>query len=284
MKRPPVFLLMVLWLAATLPGPASASYDEVGSGQTKLRLDTALLAQLKRDGVKILTRAPAHFRGGVVTFPAGGGKFDPTAGKATIDHEGALILKAKKGALSLKRLQLKSTRRSAPLAARLGGGQLKLGTTSHLAASRRGFGETFQISTLRLSAKVAARLNKRLQLRSPVRAGQPLAAATSTVQPLAVSVLDRGRASLELAPPFAAKLDQLHVAVTPIFPGEHPGAFTFAISGGRIAPDLKQGTLLLQGGMEFLQLGGGQAIWSAASIDLDSSLLVPEVDLEPAPP
>ncbi|HEX5592943.1 MAG TPA: hypothetical protein VFX35_06315 [Solirubrobacterales bacterium] len=56
-----------------------------------------------------------------------------------------------------------------------------------------------------------------------------------------MTVLGSDRTSLELDPAFTAKLDQLYVAVNPIFPAEHPGTFTFAIFGGRISPDLTGG-------------------------------------------
>jgi hypothetical protein len=280
---------LLLWACAVLlfgalPAVSSASYDPIGSGATRLKLDKGFLAALRRNGVGVSAKRPAILKGGVVSFPAVAGKFDPTQGKGTVEHEGVLVLKAKRGVASFKKLQLKTTRRSAPLAAKVGGGQLKLGTAKTLRESRDGFGEKLSVPALALAAKVAARLNKRLHLQTPLRAGQPLGTVTTTVQPQSVTILGSGRTSLELDPAFAAKLDQLHVAVNPIFPAEHPGAFTFAIVGGRIAPDLGGGTLETQGGLELLQLGGGQVIWREPAIDLEAGSFSPEADLEPSPP
>lgn len=283
MRRRLLLLLCTATLLA-LPATAGASYDPIGSGVTKLKLDKGFLAALERNGVKLSAKQGAKLKNGVVTFPAVAGKFDPTQGKGTVEHEGVLVLEAKRGSASFKKLQLKTTRRSAPLAAKVGGGQLKLGTAKTLRESRQGFGEKLSVPALALADKVAARLNKRLHLRSPLRGGQPLASVTTTVQPQSVTILGSGRTSLELDPAFAAKLDQLHVAVNPIFPAEHPGAFTFAIFGGRLAPDFGTGKLETQGGLEMLQLGGGQVIWREPVLDLDAGSFTPEADLEPSPP
>jgi hypothetical protein len=282
MKRWAILALAAALLA--LPASSAASYDPLGSGVTKLRLDKSFLAALERNGVKLLAQQGATLKNGVVSFPVTAGKFDPTQGKGTVEHEGVLVLKAKRGSASLKKLQLKTTRRSAPLAAKVGGGQLKLGTAKGLRASRDGFGEKLSVPALALADKVAARFNKRLHLRSPLRAGQPLGSVTTTALPQSVAILGSGRISLELSPGFSAKLDQLHVAVNPIFPAEHPGAFTFAIFGGRISPDLTGGKLETQGGLEMLQLGGGQVIWRDPVLDLEAGSLTPEADVEPSPP
>jgi hypothetical protein len=282
MKRWAILVLAAALLA--LPASSAASYDPLGSGVTKLRLDKGFLAALERNGVKLSAQQGATLKNGVVSFPVTAGKFDPTQGKGTVEHEGVLVLKAKRGSASLKKLQLKTTRRSAPLAAKVGGGQLKLGTAKGLRASRDGFGEKLSVPALALADKVAARLNKRLHLQSPLRPGQPLGSTTTTALPQSVAILGSGRTSLELAPGFSSKLDQLHVAVNPIFPAEHPGPFTFAIFGGRISPDLAAGKLETQGGLEMLQLGGGQVIWREPTVDLEAASFSPEVDLEPSPP
>jgi hypothetical protein len=283
MRRWALLVLCVAVLLA-LPSGSSAKYDPVGSGVTELKLNKSFLAALRRNGVTLVAQQGARLKNGVVSFPAVAGKFDPTQGKGTVEHDGVLLLKAKRGSASLKKLQLKTTRRSSPLAAKVAGGQLKLGTAKALRVGRDRFGEKLSVPALALADKVAARLNKRLHLQSPLRAGQPLGAVTTTVQPQAVTVLGSGRTSLELDLGFSAKLDQLHVAVNPIFPAEHPGAFTFAIFGGRISPDLAAGKLETQGGLELLQLGGGQVIWREPILDLDAGSFTPEADIEPTPP
>jgi len=271
-------------LALLLPAAALARYDEVGDGTTKLILDKGFLALMQRNGVKLSVRAPATLKRGVATFPAVRGKFDPISGKATVEHDGALLLKAKRGLVSFKALQVKTTRRTAPLAAKVGGGQLKLGSTAETKFSRRDFGASYRVGQLTLAPKVAARLDKRLHLEVPTSGRTLLGTATSNLQPKSVSILGEGRATLELDPAFLAKLDRLHVAVNPIFPAERPGPFTVEIFGGRLAPDLSGGSLETRGGLELLQLGGGKVVWSDARVDFDNGVFEPEAVVEPAPP
>jgi hypothetical protein len=282
-KRLLAWSLCLIALAASAPAAALATYDDVGSGSTRLVLDKGFVSLMQRNGVKLSVRAPAKLKKGVVTFPAVRGKFDPTTGKATVDHDGALILKSKRGFVSLKSLQVKTTRKSAPLAAKVAGGQLKLGSGKGSFA-RFGFGMKYTVRAIRLAPKVAARLNKRLHLETLAGPSTVLGSATSAVEPQAVSVLGQGRVSLDLDPGFLAKLDQLHVAVNPVFPAEHPGSFTFTIFGGRLAPDLSGGPLDTRGGLELLQLGGGKVTWTDPRLDFGAGNFEPEADVEPAPP
>ncbi len=179
---------------------------------------------------------------------------------------------------------MKTTRRSAPLAAKVGGGQLKLGSARSGKFSRRGFGASYRVGTMTLAPKVAARLDKRLHLRVPASAATRLGTAVSDFQPESIAILGEGRAALELDGGFLAKLDRLHVAANPIFPAERPGPFTLEIFGGRLAADLGDGALETRGGLELLQLGGGKVVWSDARLDFDGGALEPEADVEPAPP
>jgi hypothetical protein len=264
--------------------PAGAAYDPVAGGVTKLKLDRGFLSVLSRNGVKISARSSATFKKGTLAFPVASGKFDPTSGEGTVEHDGSVLLKGRAGAVPFKDLQLKTTRRSAPIAIKLGGGQLKLGTAKRLRVARAGFGGKITVSRLVLSGKVAVRLSKRLRLKGAFTEGMPVGTAVTTVLPESVSLLGRGSASLDLDPAFAAKLNELHVAVNPIFPAEHPGSFTLPIFGGKLAPDLSSGRLETQGALELLQLGGGQAIWSDTTIDLGAHSFEPSVELKPSPP
>lgn len=285
MRRASTALLGLVALASLLtPAAAPAAYDDVGSGATRLVLGSRLLSLLERNGVKLSVRAPARLQKNVVSFPAVDGKLDSLAGRATVEHDGELVLRARQGAVSLASLQLKTTRGGAPLAAKLGGGQLKLGTGAPGRLTRSGFGAKFKAGPLRLAPKVAARLDKRLHLEFPVGREMLLGTVSSQVQPAAVSVLGRERATLELDPGFAAALDRLHVAANPIFPAERPGPFTFPILGGRLAPDLSTGALELGGGLELQKQGGGQVRWLDPRLDLDSGVLLPEAEVNPSPP
>lgn len=275
-----VLLLAVL----TGASDARAAYDSVGSGVTRLSFDKGFLKLLKQHHVRLSVSAPATLAHGAVDFPVVGGKFDPTTGKGTVEHEGELWLVAGGRRISLRALKLKTTAKRAPLAAKVGGSQLKLATAAGLRTARRGFGDQVRVEHLLLSAKFATRLGKKLRLRGVFRSGQPLARLTTRAQPETTAVVARGRASLTLDPAFEAKLRSLFVAVNPIFPAEHPGAFTLPIFGGNVAPDASAGAVATQGALEFIQLGGGQVFWHEGTVGLDEHALVPEVDVEPSPP
>lgn len=285
MSRRLVVFGCLVCLALQVSGSiAAATYDPLGSGATVLRLDKGFLGLLRSHGVKLSGREGAAVHGAALRFPVTGGRFDPVSKKGTVEHGGAVLFEGAGPPLSLKGLQLKTTRPSSPFVAKLGGGQLKLGRAQRLLVSRRGFADEVQTSQVRLSAKFATRLSKRLRARRLFTEGMLVGSAVTRANPVTVAVLGKGRATLELDPAMAAKLDSLFVAVNPIFPAERPGPFTLPIAGGKLAPDLAGGFLQLEGALELLQLGGGQLIWSAPVLDLDTGFLRPEVEVKPSPP
>lgn len=266
---------LTVLLALLAASPARATYDPVESGTTTLRLDRGFLGLLRSHGVEVTTREGASFKNGSLRFPVSKGKFDPTTSEGTVEHEGAVVFKRGNRTLPLKGLQVKTTRRSSPFVARLGGGQLKLGPAQRLTVNRQGFGEKVAVSSVRLSAKVATRLCRRLRLRDVFQEGMLLGSFVTRANPATVAILGKRNVDLELDPAMAAKLDDLHVAVNPIFPAEHPGLFTFPIFTGKLALDFSGGFLQLEGAIELLQLGGGQVIWKDPVLDLDNSVVFP---------
>lgn len=277
-------LIAILALLAAA-APAGAAYDPLASGVTKLSLDNSFLTLMKRSGVKLSAVAPAKLQGGVVSFPVTGGKFDPTNARGVVEHEGALVFRAGNRSIPLKALQLKTTQKRSPFSAKVGGNQLKLATAKSLSSTRSGFGEKVAVTKLALSGKLATRLGKKLRLRDVFEEGVPLGSSQTKAQPETVDVVAKNKASLALAPGFAAKLDSLFVAVNPIFPAEHPGAeFTLPIFGGKLAPTATLGTLETSGSLELLQLGGGQVFWAETLLDLAAHTAAPEVNVQPSPP
>ena len=262
---------------------AQATYNPLGSGTTKLSFDKAFLAFAKQNGVKLSAVAPAKLQGNAIVFPVVGGKFDPTAAKGTIEHEGALLFKAGRRSIPIKALQLKTTQRGAPLSAKLGGSQLKLFSARGLKVTRSGFADQAKATGLSLTAKVAGRLNKKLRLKDAFAAGQPFGSAQAKANPVTVAIAS-GKLTFTPDPGFAAKLGSLFVAVNPIFPAERPGPFTLPIIAGTLAPNGAQGVLETQGSLEFLQLGGGQVFWADPLLDLAAATFSPEVTVQPSPP
>ncbi|HET7454280.1 MAG TPA: hypothetical protein VFJ76_02055 [Solirubrobacterales bacterium] len=213
-----------------------------------------------------------------------GGKLDPTTERGEVEHGGALVFRAGSNSIPLKDLQLKTTRKRSPLAAKVGGSQLKLATAAGLQVARSGFASRISISTLKLSAKLATRLSKKLDRRGLFEAGMTVGYTTTQASPETIAIQHRGRAELTFAPGFQANLNSLFVAVNPVFPAEHPGPFTLPLFAGTISPAASQGTIETQGALEFLQLGGGQIFWREPWLDLAAATFSPEPEILPSPP
>jgi hypothetical protein len=260
-------------IAATAMGliaaPALARYDPVASGSTKLTFAKPFLSLLKSNGVTVKATAGATYEAGTAGFPVSGGKLEPVAVVGSVEHEGTLVFNVGGHSLPLKALVLKTTRRSSPLSAKFGGGQLKLASSSKLTSTRSGFGVASKVSQIKLSAKAATRLDKKLGLKGVFTEGELLGSSTTDAQPETVSIKEGGRAELTLAPEFAAKLSALFVAVNPIFPAEHLGTpFTLRVTDGQIAPDASSGTLETAGALELIQQDGGQAFFRELAPEL----------------
>jgi len=285
-NRPMLLTAMFTCLAVLIPAPfASASYDPLGSGTTTVTLDKRFIAFIARDKIRLTTSGPAKRRGKKVVLPVSGGLVDPTTGKGTIEHDGELVLGNGRKRVPFRDLSLRTE--GAPLIAKVGGSQLKVATAGKggLHSIRAGFGLDFRVNELRLAAKVATRLNKKLRPKMPFEAGQPIGFAISKVQPRTIAILG-GEATLTLDPQIVAKLNALFVAVNPIFPAEHTGpVFNFPIvPGGAIAPDASVGELRTGGSIELLQLHGGQVFFRELWLDLDGRSESAEADVEPSPP
>jgi hypothetical protein len=265
-------LTLLLTLSSVVS--AQARYDPIAGGTTKLTFAKSFATVLKANGVTVKATAGATFRSGVATFPVSGGKLEPADVVGSVEHEGVLVFSAGGHSLPLKSLVLKTTRKSSPLSAKFGGGQLKLASSSKLSSTRSGFGVASKVTQITLSAKAATRLDRKLGLKDVFAEGQLLGSSLTNAQPETVTVKEGGRAELILAPEFAAKLSALFVAVNPIFPAEHLGApFTFRVTDGQIAPDASSGTLETAGSLELIQQDGGQAFFRelAPELGLDST-------------
>ncbi len=271
--------------ACLLLAPAAhATYDPLGSGTTRLVLDKRFSSFLKEDGIKLTAQEGAKRKGKAYSLPVSGGNLDPTLGKGEIDNAGTLVFQGARRKVPLRAITVKT--KHSPLAAKVGGSQLKLATSAKLSARRAGFGTSFSAKALRLSAKVATRLNKKLRPKTPFSEGQPLGKLVANAQPKLATILESGRATLVFDPAFVAKLDGLFVSLNPISPAERLGRgnFTFPIlAGGALAPDGSEGTLRTGGDVEMLQLGSGQVFWHEFWLDLGARSDTAEVDVEPTP-
>jgi hypothetical protein len=242
---------------------AQATYDPVGSGTTKLTLDKAFSSFLKKEGIALTAKAGAKRKGKTITLPVISGNLDPTLGMGEIAQEGTVAFQGAKGKVPLRNVTVKT--KQATLIAKVGGGQLKVATSSKRSSVRSGFGTKYSAKQLKLTAKVATRLNKKLRPETPFAQGQVVGALTTTAQPQLITILEQNRASVVLDP-----------ALGP--------TFTFpVIPGGAISSSGTEGTLRTGGSFEFLQLGAGQVFQHEFWLDLGTRSDTAEVDVQPTP-
>ena len=270
---------LFVWMVPT----AHATYDPLGSGTTKLTLEKSFLSFLKRNGITLSAKAGAKRKGASFTFAVPGGNMDPTLGKGEIENEGTLVFQNQRRKVPFRNLVVKT--KNTPLIAKVGGSQLKVASSRKLSSRREGFGTFFSAKALKLTAKVATRLNKKLRPKILFTEGQPLGSLASNAQPRLVTILPQGKATLVLDPAFVTKMDKHFVSINPIFPAEHFGAtFTFPIIGGsQLAPDGSAGELRTGGSFEFLQLSAGQVFQHELWLEMASRIDTSEVDIEPTP-
>jgi hypothetical protein len=271
--------LALLALAST----AHATYDPVGSGTTKLTLDRGFVSFLKKDKIKLLPAAGASKKGPSFVLPVIGGNLDTTIGKGEIDQQGTLVFQGARKKVPWKKIVLRT--KSTPLIAKVGGSQLKIATSRKLSSAREGFGTSFSAKQLKLTAKVATRLNKKLRPKIPFFQGQLLGTVSAKVQPRLTTILAQGKATLAFDEAFVTKMDKHFVSINPIFPAEHQKSiFSLPIiGGGSLAPDGSEGELRTGGEIEFLQLGAGQVFWREQWLEMAERLDGAEVDVEPTP-
>lgn len=273
-----------LLAALALASSAAAVYEPVGGGATRLALSGPFMSTLRANHVRLRGSGGVQVHGATATFPVSEGKFDPTDSRGAVLHEGSLVLSARGRGIPVRALMLKTTRRASPYSAKLGGSQLKLSSAARLSSAPNGFGEKVKVTALRLSAKVATRLGKKLRLPKAFSEGQLLGRAVTRVEPETIALEDTGKVSLTLSPEISAKLRSLFVAVNPIFPAEHPDVFTLPIFAGTLAPDAAQGTVETKGSLELLQLGAGQVFWHQSWLEIVGGQLSSELEVDPSPP
>jgi hypothetical protein len=280
MRRTALLATLLAW--ALVPSAQAAS-DPLGSGATKLVLDRGFARFLKADGIELAATAGATRHRSAYVLPIAGGALDPTLGKGEIDNEGSMVFENQRKRVPLRDIALKTDR--SPLIAKVGGSQLKLATSARLSFKRVGFGSSFTAGKLRLTAKVATRLNKKMRPRLPFEAGQPLGTITARAEPKLTAIEAKGRATLVYDPAFLSRLQSRFVSLNPIFPAEHVGAaFTYPIAAGAsLAPDGTEGELRTGGVTEMLQLGGGQVFWKELWFDMGQKQGTVEADVEPSP-
>ena len=285
--RATLLAILALALLSVLAPPAAEAveYDPVASGTTTLTLAPPFARLLASHHVSIQARAGAKRHGRAIVLPASGGEFEPLRGAGTVESEGTIVFVAGKNKVPFRHITFKA--KASPFYAKVGGGQLKVAKAGKLSFKREGFGIGFTATGLRLSAKVATRLSKKLRLGKAIAAGQQIGTMVSRVQPTTVHLLAKNRISLALDAGFVAKLNKLFVSINPIAPAELGAGPTLSFPIGSesdLAPSAASGLVKTQGSVELLQLGSAQMFWRELRLEPGVATFSSEVDLEPSPP
>jgi hypothetical protein len=266
-----VAVLMVLAFAAT----NRAGAEPIAGGKTRLKLDAGLYALFGKKGVRVSRLGPATVHGRLVTLPIGRGLIDPGSGDSTIVHAGGIRLRHRDRSLTLRAPLLDTSSRT--LRVEVGGKPILLATARSLDLSRAGFGETVATPALRLTAKGARLLNRKLRLAGTFRMGETLGAASSAVKPEWVGIVG-GSLQLNLDAGTLAKLRAAGVEVAPFqaqMVGSNPPAYALPLTGGSIFPSLSDGGANTESGLTLTRAQPPTTLsWTVMSVFLDSDTLV----------
>lgn len=223
-------LLLALALA---PG---ASAEAVESGKTRLRIDRGLLSELEQEGVELTKVKRGKFQGRLLTLPATGGLIEPASASGWVDSAGGLGLRSGKRAARLTEVSVNTAKDG--VWAKLDGKRTKIAALGDFGLSRAGFGGTIRVESLKLNAKAADLLNRRLGLDGVFRPGRAFAAVSSTYQPEWVQA-PNGALQLSFDPGLLAKLKSVEVEPAPFSmsaTGPDPLVYSSPILRGDIYP------------------------------------------------
>ncbi len=251
-------LAMVVALVALLAlAPlASAAKDPLAGGTTTIKLNNGLYKQLKKNGVKLGAVKPATVKNGTVKLPVGNGELDPLSGQGVVEHSGGVKLKRAKKSTTLKSLVLDTAKKT--LSGKLGGKKLKIASLAGMSLKRDGFGVDVSVRKLKLTAKAAKLLNKKLGIKV-FKANANAGSTSSATQPSTVTVLPTNKATLAASLSTYTKLAKVLVKISPVAPASEPvpippPVYEFPIGGGTIAPNANAGTIQTTGGLKLAQV------------------------------
>lgn len=247
-QGPAIGLAVVAGLSLALALAPRASAELVESGKTRLRLDRGLFAELAQEGVELAKVKQGKLQGRLVTLPAKGGLIEPASGSGWVDGAGGLSLRAGKRVVRLTEISVNTAKEG--IWAKLDGKRGKIAVVKDPGFSRAGFGGTIRVAGLRLNAKTADRLNRRLGLDGVFRPGRPFAAVTSTYQPEWVQVA-KGSLQISFDRAFLDKLKSVEIEPRPFemsVAGSNPLVYSAPLLGGAIYPTQSHSAGFVEGG------------------------------------
>jgi hypothetical protein len=263
---------------------AAAASNPVSAGEVRIILAKRFSKLLADHHVRVLTRGGASRQGNSLVLPATGGQVEPAGGGGNVEADGSIVFARGRRQLPFRHLRFEAKR--TPLLAKVGGSQLKVATAGRIGSGRDGFGTVFTATGLRLTAKVTARLDKKLGLDGALHEDELIGRLKAKAQPATLHLL-QGQVGLIFDREFVGKLDARFVSLNPIAPAAlSPGpTLSFPIGAeSTLSPGASAGTLKLGGAVELLQLGNAQLFWREIWVQPALAAVLTESDLEPSPP
>lgn len=239
-------VLAGLLLALALAPRASAELVE--SGRTRLQLNRGLFAQFEDEGIRVAKVKQGKVAGRLVTLPVEGGLIEPASGSGWVDSAGGFRLRSGKRVARLTEISVNTAKKG--VWAKLDGKRSKIAAFEDPGFSRAGFGGTIQVRPLKLNAKAAEQLNRRLGLDGVFRPGRAFATVASTYRPEWVQVA-KGSLQLSFDQGLLDKLKSVEIEPRPFemtSTGPSPLVYSAPLIGGSIYPTQSRSSGFAEGG------------------------------------
>jgi hypothetical protein len=272
-KMLPVAIAAAALLAMLVIAPfASAASNPIASGTTTLTINSGLLKNAKKAGIKITPVKPSKIKGSKATFAVTGGEIEATSGKGTVTHSGGLKIAWGKKSVTLKSFTVSTSGKS--LSAKMGGKTIKVATLAGVSATRLGFGNAITAKKVKLTSAAANALNSKLtpaptktkvkkngktivkvvKVKPPFKANSLIGSSTTEVEPGTDNVLAKESMVFNGDAGLLGKLADVGVKVETISPTTASGTqFSSGISGGTISPLGTSGQVNSAGGIKLVQ-------------------------------
>ena len=168
---------------------ASAASESLTGGATDLNLTKGFKKKLSGNHVKVLASGSGKVSNGTVELAVSGGSIDTAAGQGTIEHGGGFKLKRGKRTAAITGVKIELA--DGAVIAKVANSAMKLGTLGPVSYTRNGLTVNVSSGGVKLTAKAAKRLNKKLGLDNALKgtmsdsqsAIQVKAATPATPQP-----------------------------------------------------------------------------------------------------
>jgi endonuclease/exonuclease/phosphatase family metal-dependent hydrolase len=176
---------------------ASAASEPLTGGATDLTLTKGFKKKLSRNGVKVLASGSGKVSGRTVELAVSGGSIDTAAGQGTIEHGGGFKLKRGKRTASITAVTIELS--TGAVVAKVANSKMKLGTLGPVSYTRNGLTVNVSSGGVKLTAKAAKRLNKKLGLHNALKG--TMSDSQSAVQVKAATPANPQPPAKEGAPP-----------------------------------------------------------------------------------